>query len=50
MGIVEALPGERGMLYAQFDHLEEAIPRLPLGALKAQTEVLATRASVALDA
>jgi hemerythrin-like domain-containing protein len=41
MDIVETLLGEHGALYAQFDHLEEAIPQLSLDALKAEVEVLA---------
>lgn len=41
MDIVQALLGEHGALYAQFDYLEEAVPRLPLSVLKAQTEMLA---------
>jgi hypothetical protein len=41
MDIVQALLGEHGALYAQFDYLEDAVPRLPLGVLKAQAEMLA---------
>jgi hemerythrin HHE cation binding domain-containing protein len=41
MDIVETLLGKHGALYAQFDHVEATIPRLSLGALKAQAEVLA---------
>jgi len=41
MDIVDALLGEHGALYVQFDHVEEAIPQLSLCALRAQTDVLA---------
>jgi len=41
MDIVQALLGEHGALYAQFDYLEEAIPRQSLSALQAQADVLA---------
>lgn len=41
MDIVDALLGEHGALYAQFDHVEEVVPQLSLSALRAQTDVLA---------
>jgi hemerythrin-like domain-containing protein len=41
MDIVETLLGEHGVLYAQLDHLEEAIPQLSVNALKAEIEVFA---------
>ncbi|MHB8731136.1 MAG: hemerythrin domain-containing protein [bacterium] len=41
MDIIDALLGEHGVLYAQFDYLEEAVPHLSVDALKAQTDVLA---------
>jgi hemerythrin-like domain-containing protein len=41
MDIVDALLGEHGALYAQFDHVEETAPQLSLSALRAQTDVLA---------
>lgn len=41
MDIVQALMGEHGALYAQFDYLEEAVPGLSRIALQAQTDVLA---------
>lgn len=41
MDIIETLLGEHGVLYVQFDHLEDAVAGLPLSAVKAQAEVLA---------
>ncbi len=41
MDIVEALLGEHGALYVQFDYLENAAPGQPLSVLKMQAEVLA---------
>jgi hemerythrin-like domain-containing protein len=41
MDIVQALLGEHGVLYAQFEYLEETAPGLSLGVLKAQAEMLA---------
>jgi hypothetical protein len=41
MDIVQGLLGEHGVLYAQFEYLEETVPGLSLGVLKAQAEMLA---------